>query len=292
MTDNPTARRHRHAAAPIRGPRAGRCNPLTPLTAVVCLAVLVLVVDMWQFSLGVILLSAAVSLVIAPTQRQLTAAVAISLPAAAGLLIMYAPFGHTHLWWILTADGTARAAELAARFAAVTTVALVGSGFINLDRLMRTLQPRLPSAVVYVIGATARLFPLARQRYQMIQQIFASRGMDMASARTKMSMLIPLVVGMVDDAAQRSRPLQQTGIGQPGPKTVLRPVADPPVEKALRWTMLLATAVALGVILALPAVAQSQPGEGASQSGGVSAAHHNGADLRETHHSGAGGGGH
>ena len=87
-----------------------------------------------------------------------------------------------------------------------------------------------------------RLYPMARQRLQTIQQVHQSRGIDTSGIRAKAHLVLPLIVGLVDDAAQRARPLQHLGVGERGPRTVLHPVADSAVEKFLRWGALLLTA--------------------------------------------------
>lgn len=231
--------------------QAHSLNPLTPLTATLCAAVLVLAGDAWQLSLLALLGSLAVAVVGSALVhrripvRTLLAALIISAPTFLGFALIYAPFGQQHWWWIITRDGAATALNLATRFTAMTFVVLVGLRFINLDALMRTLQPRVPAPLLYVIGSTARLIPIARNRLHTIEQLYASRGMKTSRFSVRMQMILPLIVGLVDDAAQRSRPLQRLGVGTPGRRTVLYPVADPLAQKFARCAMLLATLIAL-----------------------------------------------
>ena len=98
---------------------------------------------------------------------------------------------------------------------------------------MRALQTWLPASIVYVVGSVVRLIPMATSRMRAIQQIQRSRGVK--SQRRKL--VIPLVVGLVTDAAQRSRPLSRTGIAQPGRRTVLYPVRDRAWERMVRFGM-------------------------------------------------------
>ncbi|MGV0398229.1 energy-coupling factor transporter transmembrane component T family protein [Corynebacterium suicordis] len=212
-------------------------NPLTPLTFAACAAIMVLAVDSWILSavvVGAVFLST--------PRRVLLPALAIGLPACLGFVLMYAPFGEQPGWWIITRDGLSTALHLGIRFLAVTAVALLGMSKVDVDRLMRALQPRVPAPLLYVVGSTVRLYPMARQRLQTIQQVHQSRGIDTSGIRAKAHLVLPLIVGLVDDAAQRARPLQHLGVGERGPRTVLHPVADSALEKFLRWGALLLTA--------------------------------------------------
>ncbi|MDN6259816.1 MAG: energy-coupling factor transporter transmembrane protein EcfT, partial [Corynebacterium sp.] len=69
--------------------------------------------------------------------------------------------------------------------------------------------------------------------------------------RSRGATVLPLVVGLIDDASQRARPLQRTGIGEPGPRTLLMPVADSTLQQACRWLMVVAAVVVIvgGVFL-------------------------------------------
>ena len=224
-------------------------NPLTPLTFAACTAIIVLAVESWMLSAAVIALVTVCSLLFSTPRRSLPAALAIGIPACLGFVLIYAPFGNEPGWWIVTRDGLSVAAHLGLRFLAVTMVALAGMSLVNLDRLMLALQPRVPAPLLYVVGSTARLYPIARNRLQNIRQVHQSRGIDTSTLKAKLNTVLPLIVGLVDDAAQRSRPLQRLGVGAPGPRTVLHDVSDRTVEKVLRWAALAVTLAVLVSIL-------------------------------------------
>lgn len=216
-----------------------RLNPLTPLTLAVCGMVVVLVANSWVVSAVVWGLCALVCIVVRTPRRSLVTAAVISLPAFIGFGLMYAPF-----------NGLDVALALGLRFLAATTVALVCGSFVDLDELMRTLQTRLPAKLVYIIGSTARLYPMARQRLRTIREVRISRGVPVRGFRANCSLVLPLVVGLVDDAAQRARPLQRTGIGEPGPRTVLRPVGETRLDWAIRIGAVVFTAVVVALVVA------------------------------------------
>ena len=216
-----------------------RLNPLTPLTLAVCGMVVVLGSNSWVVSAVVWGLCALVCIVVRTPRRSLVTAAVISLPAFIGFGLMYAPF-----------NGLDVALALGLRFLAATTVALVCGSFVDLDELMRTLQTRLPAKLVYIIGSTARLYPMARQRLRTIREVRMSRGVPVRGFRANCSLVLPLVVGLVDDAAQRARPLQRTGIGEPGPRTVLRPVGETRLDWAIRIGAVVFTAVVVALVVA------------------------------------------
>ena len=216
-----------------------RLNPLTPLTLAVCGMVVVLVANSWVVSAVVWGLCALVCIVVRTPRRSLVTAAVISLPAFIGFGLMYAPF-----------NGLDVALALGLRFLAATTVALVCGSFVDLDELMRTLQTRLPAKLVYIIGSTARLYPMARQRLRTIREVRMSRGVPVRGFRANCSLVLPLVVGLVDDAAQRARPLQRTCIGEPGPRTVLRPVGETRLDWAIRIGAVVFTAVVVALVVA------------------------------------------
>lgn len=216
-----------------------RLNPLTPLTLAVCGMVVVLVANSWVVSAVVWGLCALVCIVVRTPRRSLVTAAVISLPAFIGFGLMYAPF-----------NGLDVALALGLRFLAATTVVLVCGSFVDLDELMRTLQTRLPAKLVYIIGSTARLYPMARQRLRTIREVRMSRGVPVRGLRANCSLVLPLVVGLVDDAAQRARPLQRTGIGEPGPRTVLRPVGETRLDWVIRIGAVVFTAVVVALVVA------------------------------------------
>ncbi|MGP5660242.1 energy-coupling factor transporter transmembrane component T family protein [Corynebacterium falsenii] len=216
-----------------------RLNPLTPLTLAVCGMVVVLVANSWVVSAVVWGLCALVCIVVRTPRRSLVTAAVISLPAFIGFGLMYAPF-----------NGLDVALALGLRFLAATTVALVCGSFVDLDELMRTLQTCLPAKLVYIIGSTARLYPMARQRLRTIREVRMSRGVPVRGFRANCSLVLPLVVGLVDDAAQRARPLQRTGIGEPGPRTVLRPVGETRLDWVIRISAVVFTAVVVALVVA------------------------------------------
>lgn len=224
-------------------------NPITVLTIAASAVTLVLVADNIWVSLGVWLTCALISAFTPTPRRGFSAALPMGLPAFIGFGLMYVPFGHEPGWWIITRDGLRTTVDLGARFLSATTAGLVICSFISVDSLMRALQPRVYSPLLYVLGSTTRLYPMASARWNDIRQIRITRGVEVDSVQAKAAMVLPLIVGLVDDAAQRSRALQRTGIGEPGRRTVLRPVRETWVDWLLRGLALGVLVVECGVAI-------------------------------------------
>lgn len=224
-----------------------RFNPLTTLTLAAGAVVSVLIANDWRFSLVAWGIAAVIAITTRSPMRTFLGATAISLPAFVGFTLMYGPFGREPWWGIITRDGMHIAISLGLRFVAATTIGLTIGYFINLDRLMRSLQTKAPAKLVYVLGSTFRLYPMAKARVETIRQIQATRGINIHSWSARWGVILPLIVGLVDDAAQRARPLQRTGIGEPGRRTILRPVPDHPIDHIIRIVVVVAV-IAIAMI--------------------------------------------
>ncbi|AEI08638.1 ABC transport system ATP-binding protein [Corynebacterium resistens DSM 45100] len=226
-----------------------RLNPLTNLTLAAGAVVSVLIANDWRFSLLTWLVAAVIAIVARSPLKTFLGATAVSLPAFIGFTLMYGPFGREPWWGMITRDGMQIALSLGLRFLAATTIGLTIGYFVDLDRLMRSLQTKAPAKLVYVLGSTFRLYPMARARVETIRQIQATRGIDVRSWSARWGVVLPLIVGLVDDAAQRARPLQRTGIGDPGRRTILRPVPDRPIDHVIRIVVVVAVIAVIIVSL-------------------------------------------
>ncbi|MDO4927597.1 MAG: energy-coupling factor transporter transmembrane component T [Corynebacterium sp.] len=189
-------------------------HPFTPVSLAAAGVISVLVANNFWISLGVFALCACIG-VWGKAHKAFGAGLLIAAPAYLGFFLMYAPFSE---------NGWQIAGELGTRFLAATTVGLVFLSFVDIDAFMRAVQPRLPATLVYVIGSASRLYPLAQYRLRTIREVRLTRGLPIRGLKANLAILMPLVVGLVDDAGQRARPLTRMGLGNPGPRTVLNPV--------------------------------------------------------------------
>lgn len=212
-------------------------HPYTPITVALCFMVILTVSNNPSVSAAGLLL--VLLLGIAYRRRSVLIATALmGIPAAVSFSLMYGLFGQ---WQ--------SAAELSVRFAAILSGGLLFFSFVDADQLLRAMSTRVPAPIVFILGSITRMSQLAQLRLQTIRQIQQSRGMKVRRFSWN-HVLLPLIVGMVTDAAERSRPLQRTGIAQPGPRTVLYPVDDRAVERVARWALVIGTAaICVGVLL-------------------------------------------
>lgn len=225
-------------------------SPLTPLTAGGCAIVTVMVLHNPWVSGAFLLLAVVLSFAGRRQRRALTAGMVLSVPAFLSYALIYVPFGDVEVARVLvpvTSDGAWIAWDLGLRFAAMTCSGLVIGSFVDADALMRRLQLSVPAPLVYMVGTVVRLLPMAQQRWRTIRQVQASRGVEVDTWRARSAIVLPLVVGLIDDASQRARPLQRTGIGEPGPRTLLMPVADSTAQQVCRWLMVVAVVVVIVV---------------------------------------------
>ena len=219
-------------------------NPLTPLTAAVCAVVVVMIAHdtvvsavMLAFAVVTAVLSAVLSGGAGRSTgrrssrqlRALGASLLLTVPATVSYALIYVPF---------SAEGWTTAGGLSLRFAAMTASGLVLLSFVDVDDLMCSLQLRVPAPLVYMVGSVVRLLSMARRRWSTIREVQRSRGVP-DTWRARASCVLPLVVGLVVEAGHRSRPLQRTGIGDPGPRTLLDPVDDPWQERVGRRLLVL-----------------------------------------------------
>lgn len=215
-----------------------RLNPRTPLTAAVCAVAVVMVAHRVPVSAAALTVVTVLAVVASKTPaassrwgrrplHSLGASLVLAVPASLSYALIYVPFAE---------DGWTTTGVLSLRFLAMTASGLVLLSFVDADDLMRDLQLRIPAPLVYMVGSVVRLLPMARRRWRTIRQVRSSRGVP-DTWRARFSCVLPLVVGLVVDAGHRSRPLQRTGIGEPGPRTVLVPVADSLLQRVSRWLM-------------------------------------------------------
>lgn len=209
-------------------------NPLVTAWLAACAVVTVLASSSFAVSAAVFGLAALLALVFPRCRPGFGAAVVMSLSAAIGLSAMYAPF---------TPNGWRIAAEYSLKLAAAMSSGLAIGGFLTLDGFMRAAQGRLPARVLYVVGSTLRLYPLAKVHLIEVRQTLITRGITHRRA-----VIVPLVVSLINDAALRVRPLQRTGIGAPGHRSVLRP---------LPWTALDSLVMVSATVLTITVITVS-----------------------------------
>ncbi|MET3921501.1 energy-coupling factor transporter transmembrane component T [Arthrobacter sp. UYEF20] len=243
-------------------------HPLTALTAAGCAAVITTAAASWPLSVAVALGAALLAVRAGVGTRVLTAAAVILAPLWLSLLVLHGlffPEGHTVLaaWGParVTAEGLSFALELGTRTAACVVVLLLFSCTVSVPDLVAALSARrVPPQLGFVLASTLTLLPAIAGRLDRIRQAQEARGLvlrggvlsRLGAVRLQM---VPLVLGLIEDAGSRAQALDARGFGSTGPRTSYREVADAPGQRLARAAALLlaATAVALRFAASWPA---------------------------------------
>ncbi|MDQ0855932.1 energy-coupling factor transport system permease protein [Arthrobacter sp. V4I6] len=224
----------------------------------------------WPLSLAVTLSAGLLAGLAGVARRVLAAAAVILVPFGLSLLMLHGlffPEGRTVLaaWGParVTAEGLGFALEAGTRTAAWVLVLLLFSFTVSVPDLVAALTARrVPRQLSYILASTLTLLPAVARRLDRIQQAQQARGLvlrggllsRLAAVRLQM---VPLVLGLIEDAGSRSQALDARGFARPGPRTSYRTLTDPPAQRRLRAAALLLAAAAV-----LLRVATSWPGLG------------------------------
>ncbi|MCU1562570.1 MAG: cobalt transporter [Arthrobacter sp.] len=241
-----------------------RLHPLTALTGAACTAVVTTAAASWVFSVAVTLAVAVLAARAGVARQVLPAAAVILAPLCVSLLVLHGlffPEGQTALasWGParVTAEGLRFALELATRTAACVLALLLFSFTVSVPDLVSALAERkLPPQFVFVLASTLALLPAIAGRLVRIRQAQEARGLvlrggllsRLGAVRLQM---VPLVLGLIEDAGSRAQALDARGFGGGAPRTSYREVPDPPAQRWFRAAALLAAAGAVVIRLAL-----------------------------------------
>jgi energy-coupling factor transport system permease protein len=252
--------------------RRPRLHPLTALAVAGSTAAATTAAAYWPVSLGVALAAAGLAVRAGAGRRVLAAAATILLPLGLSLLMLHGlffPEGRTVLasWGParVTAEGLGFALELGARTAACVLVLLLFSFTVSVADLVAALAVRrVPPQFGFVLASALTLLPAMAGRLDGIRQAQEARGLvlrggllsRLGALRLQM---VPLVLGLIDDAGNRAQALDARGFGRPGPRTSYREVPDPPAQRWGRAVALLLAAAAVAWRLAASWPAAGQP---------------------------------
>lgn len=241
-----------------------RLHPLTALTAAASAAVITTAAASWPLSLAVAAVAVALAARGGVAGRVLTAAGVILAPLCFSLLVLHGlffPEGHTVLaqWGParVTAEGLDFALDLASRTAACVLVLLLFSFTVSVADLVAALAARrVPPQFGFVLASTLTLVPAIAGRLHGIRQAQEARGLVLrggvlARIGAVRLQMVPLVLGLIEDAGNRAQALDARGFGSPGPRTSYRDVRDSSAQRRFRIAALLLAAGAAVVRLAL-----------------------------------------
>lgn len=232
-------------------PRRRIYNPLTELLAAVLLVVLVLVVNRWEFSLGVLLLVVVPAVLLSGKPRQIGLAIAlVAGPLLVSSLLLHGlffPEGSEVLLELgiarVTAEGLAFAAVMGLRMSVFAGVLLTAAMTLDVPGLLATMTHRgWNRKLVFIVGSAVGLIPHVALRARQITRAQQARGLvvgrsPLARLRALLAVMTPLVIGLLVDASERNHMLEARGFSATVPRTSYLPDTDTVRQRSARRLM-------------------------------------------------------
>ena len=228
-------------------------NPLTKLTLVFGLILPAFLIPFyWAPHLLLVLVVFPLAFLGKVQREYFTAAARLILPVAGFLFVMQAlfvPGGKTILAkvWFLTLTQE----SLMFAFANAIRIMVMVSSFTlfmlstHPSELMSDLTQRgLPGQFAYVIIATLQIIPQMQAKANTIIAAQRSRGLDIESSfigriRALVPLVGPLVFGSLVEVEERAIAIEARGFTSRRPKTSLHEINDRPLDKGIRWFLLI-----------------------------------------------------
>ena len=250
------------------GPYRGLA-PATKLAIAIAEAIVALGVRGWTGPLVVIAVCAA-SAAAAGILRRSVPLVLLSIPLLVSILLVntflypgamdtIVEVGPLHPTW----SGLAAALQATLRVLAFGFSVVVLVLTTEADHLIADLERRgLGRRAAFVLGSTLQAIPGTAERAAEITEAQRARGLDTEGriwrrARGVVPLAGPLVLGSLSDVEVRTMALEARAFTAPGRRTVLRAFPDSPVQRLLRWAVVmgglaLLVASIAGLLGALP----------------------------------------
>jgi len=228
-------------------------NPLTKLTLIFGLLLPAFLIPFyWAPHLLLVLVVFPLAILGKVQREYFTATARLILPVAGFLFVMQAlflPGGRTILAkvWFLTLTQE----SLMLAFANAMRIMVMVSSFTlfmlstHPSELMSDLTQRgLPGQFAYVIIATLQIIPQMQAKANTVIAAQRSRGLDTESSfigriRALVPLVGPLVFGSLVEVEERAIAIEARGFTSRRPKTSLHEINDRPLDKGIRWFLLI-----------------------------------------------------
>ncbi len=203
----------------------------------------------------------AVTIVLASTanvaRKLLRISLIVTLPLAISVVLVsaFTRAGETVLFVVgpfdVTLEGVDFAAQTVVRLLAISTalglfaLTTPPRAFV-LDLERRGVSPRL----AFVAIATVEAVPTLIERGSTIAEAQRARGLDteggiVARLRGLLPIVGPMILGSLTDVEERSLALESRAFSRPGRRHLLWAMPDTPVERLVRWLLVVALVVAI-----------------------------------------------
>jgi energy-coupling factor transport system permease protein len=234
-------------------------NPLTKLTVVLGLT-LISFLSPFYWTAPLLLLFAIIplSFVGRVAREYFNAALKLILPAVSFLFIMQALFQPLqgrelfHFWFLHpTLESVMFALGNAARITLMVSTFTLLLLTTHPSELMSDFTRRgLPPQFAYVIISTLQIIPQMQAKALTIIDAQRSRGLDTQSSLTRrvgalVPLVGPLVFGSLVEVEERAIAIEARGFTSARAKTFLREIHDTPLDRILRWIMVILILLAL-----------------------------------------------
>ena len=182
----------------------------------------------------------------------------LTLPIAISVVLVsvFTRAGTTVLFEIGPFDATVEGVD----FALQTLVRLFAIS-LSIGLFIMTTEPRafvfdlerrgVPPRAAFVAVATIEAVPTLVERATTISESQRARGLDtegsfVARVRGLLPIVGPVIIGSLTDVEERSLALESRAFSRPGRRHLLWTMPDSGRERALRWVLVVALAVAAG----------------------------------------------
>jgi energy-coupling factor transport system permease protein len=182
----------------------------------------------------------------------------LTLPIAISVVLVsvFTRAGTTVLFEIGPFDATVEGVD----FALQTLVRLFAIS-LSIGLFIMTTEPRafvfdlerrgVPPRAAFVAVATIEAVPTLVERATTISESQRARGLDtegsfVARVRGLLPIVGPVIIGSLTDVEERSLALESRAFSRPGRRNLLWAMPDSGWERALRWVLIVALAVAAG----------------------------------------------
>lgn len=213
-------------------------NPLTALAVAASGWILTMGINTPVASAAIIVTALVIGTAKTRNASLIVAVAALAVPVLLSMVLIHAPYGERRLAPLITADGLLVAGELGLRFIALMSCVLAAGTFIRMPELAKALQIlRGGNRLSYLAGSTLQLFPQGAQRVSIARDANALKARPITVKTVVPNLAMPVLTELLTQAASRGRALETAGYNLEGRRTVLRPVYDSQLQRAIRWLL-------------------------------------------------------
>lgn len=213
-------------------------NPLTALAVAASGWILTMGINTPAASAAIIVASLILGTAKTRNASLIAAVAALAVPVTLSMVLVHAPYGEHRIAPLITTDGLKVAGELALRFIALMSCVLAAGTFIRITELAKALQIlRGGNRLSYIAGSTIQLVPQGAQRVSITRDAYALKARPISVKTVVPNLAMPVLTELLTQAASRGRALETAGYNLEGRRTVLRPVHDSQLQRAIRWLL-------------------------------------------------------